>query len=92
MTKRTFTDYAAMDPRIGELLKQVQAVKAVPGKPFCANRVWYGAGGLRSKVIDLAGHARTIGPSELQTSQAYDVVYHKAYRALPDCDNCGCFC
>jgi hypothetical protein len=36
----SFEDYVQMDPRIGELLKEAQAIKAIPGERFCANRIW----------------------------------------------------
>ena len=91
----SFEDYVRMDPRIGELLKEAQAIKAIPGERFCANRTWYGnAGepGLKGKMVHLVGECRSAGPRELQTSVAYDTVYERIYSALPDCRDCCCCC
>jgi hypothetical protein len=87
----TFEEYAQVDERIGELLQQAQAVKRTEGERFCANSVWYGPERLRSKVVKLVGTGRKVGPPELQTSSAYDIVYRKVYDALPDCYHCNCF-
>ena len=84
---KSFSDLVALDSRIGDLLKEAQSVKRVRGKFFCANAVWYGE--FRCRVRDIVGNWREEGPSELQTSKAYDVVYKTIYRALPDCrKNC----
>ncbi len=90
----TFADAVKLDSRIGDLLKEAQAVKRIEGKSFCANEIWYGYNGrsredgLRYKVQLLVGHARQDGPAELKTSKAYDVVYEMIYNALPDCKDC----
>jgi hypothetical protein len=88
--QKRFEAYLAMDPRIGELLKDAQA--ATESQPFCANRVWYRKGGLRRRVKELVGYGRPEGPNELRTSNAYEAVYRTVYRALRDCDHGDCLC
>jgi hypothetical protein len=82
--RRTFEDYVAMDPRLGELLKEAQGMNRSKGSSFYANNVWYRAGGLRSKVKELVGYSRPQGPHELRTSAAYEACYRTIYRALVD--------
>jgi hypothetical protein len=90
----TFDDYASLDPRIGELLEEAKAVKA-RGLCHCSNAVWFGYGrytgrGFKPRVKQLAGFYRGTGPALLQTSAAYDAIYHRIYSVLPACRSCGC--
>ena len=88
----TFEHCLAMDPRIAELLVEAGLAIAPKDKPFCANCIWYRRGGLKSRLVELVGLGRAEGPPQLQTSAAYDAVYHRCYEALPDCNHEGYLC
>ena len=66
MMKLTIEKMIEMDPRIGELLAEA------PGQP------WYTPGGFKGRVTKLVGFRRDEGPEELQTMEAYDVLYQAA--------------
>jgi hypothetical protein len=83
--KLTFDQLAVLEPRLNELLE-----RADNHTGNCANAAWYGPDGLRKAMSKLVGHLRSFGPSELQTSAAYDVAYRTLYKALPDCEGCNC--
>lgn len=54
----------------------------------CANAIWYGPGGLKERMSELAGwYARN---PALRTREAYDVAYDHLYQLLPDCWGCAC--
>jgi hypothetical protein len=80
------------EPRLAALEKEIRSVRRTPGKPFCANAVWYGYGGrpsFKEKVTRLVGwEAKN---PKVATRQAYDAAYHYCYSLLPDCER-GCAC
>ena len=101
MTKLTFNDLVALEPRLAHLLTEARSHK--PSRKFCANEAWYGYfgfSGLKDKLLRLVGLKRETAPDgatdvakeqTLKSSQAYDVAYETVYRALPDCGpECVC--
>jgi hypothetical protein len=101
MTKLTFNDLVALEPRLAHLLTEARSHK--PSRKFCANEAWYGYfgfSGLKGKLLRLVGWGRETPPDgatdaakeeTLKSSQAYDVAYETVYRALPDCGpECVC--
>lgn len=89
-----FVALAELEPALWALAEDVLAVRA-GSKRFCANARWLGFGdwwgsGFRERVSKLVGWLRKGGPSQLRTSEAYDVVYMTLYPLLPNCRNCGC--
>ena len=94
-----FEKLCKLDPAIAELKSKIEDLrKSVEGMSesdsFCAIRAWYAVNeageGFKSKLLRLAGHQRKSGPSELQTSEAYDVVYQNLFAEMPECRNCDC--
>ena len=79
-----------IEPRLNELLKIAKAEKS-NGERYCANHVWYGLHGLRSRLIYLVGWEAN-NPA-LRNSMCYDIAYEKIYEALPDCNHefLGCW-
>ena len=53
------------------------------GKRYCANRHWYAPFGFKERLCHLVGF-QARNPA-LRTMAAYDLVYRKLYRLLPDC-------
>src|SRR5262245_13782074 len=98
MTKLTFNDLVALEPRLAHLLTEARSHK--PSRKFCANEAWYGCSGLKDQLVRLVGWARETAPDgatdvakeeTLKSSQAYDVAYDTVYQALPDCGpECVC--
>jgi len=101
MTKLTFNDLVALEPRLAHLLTEAQGHK--PTRKFCANQTWYGYfgfSGLKDKLLRLVGWKRETAPDgatdvakekTLKSSQAYSVAYQTVYHALPDCGpECVC--
>jgi hypothetical protein len=100
--QRTTADLARLDPRIAALLEKAHSYYriAADDEAFCRRAVFHGypgwphfrAGGLKRRVTELAGWERREGPAELQTEDAYDIVYDAVLYALPECwgDQCSC--
>jgi len=80
----TWEQMVIIEPRLLELYKIAKSYK--PTKNFCANQIWYRRGGLKSKMMKLAGYG---APGILGTPEAYDIAYQKIYNALPDCRHDG---
>ena len=79
----TFANLVEIEPRLGELLAEAQAVSSAGNPNFCANRVWYGNGdrnGLKQKVEKLVGWEAE--NPQLTTESAYDLAY-KTIRKYP---------
>ena len=93
----TWDEIVKLEPRVGELYRDVRKARDDKSKPsFCANAVWYGYRGhpgFKHRVEQLVGFET--GPKQLdprlRTMEAYDLVYQKCYKALPNCRNCACF-
>jgi hypothetical protein len=84
----TWTEIVSIEPRLSELLREVQAVKDPGGKYFCANDHWYPLGGFKSRLSRLVGwHAEN---PALRTCEAYDIAYDFLYELLPNCRECRC--
>jgi len=98
VTKLTFNDLVALEPRLAHLLTEARSHK--PSRKFCANEAWYGCSGLKDKLLRLVGWGRETAPDgatdvateeRLKSSHAYDVAYETVYQALPDCGpECVC--
>lgn len=91
----TWADLVAREPRLADLMRDVQRIGANAGPGFCANAVWYGyqtAGyGLKRELMALVGWERWPYDPELNTATAYDLAYTALYDALPDCrHDAGC--
>jgi len=89
MDKLTWKELTAAEPRLVALLKEARAVKDNGGPSFCANKVWYRPGGLKSRLVELVGWGAR--DPKLRSVEAYDLAYTKVYGVLPDCRNCICF-
>ena len=91
LQKPTFAELVVFEPRLGQLLNELKAIKTQ--RRFCANSIWYGYGqhpSYRAKMSSLVGWARRSHPI-LGTSAAYDVAYDALYGSLPNCRK-GCAC
>jgi hypothetical protein len=89
MSNLSFQQICDLEPQVQALFAEAKAIQDDPSKEsFCANNVWYGHTGLKSRVAALVGD-RATNP-QLRTSQAYDMAYHTVYDVLPPCRNCGC--
>ena len=86
----TWQQLVKAEPELKELLEEAQSVDG-SDPHFCANNVWYAAGGLRERLCFLVGWITQRNDPVLKTSAAYDVAYKKIYAALPDCQDCWCF-
>ena len=63
MTKLTFNDLVALEPRLAHLLTEARSHK--PSRKFCANEAWYGYfgfSGLKGKLLRLVGWGRETPP------------------------------
>jgi hypothetical protein len=90
-TKRlTWAAMVELEPMLGELLREVKAIRAPEGERFCANEVWYGYNGhpgIKPRLCELVGWDAK--HPALRTIQAYDLAYDYLYDRLPDCRDCG---
>lgn len=92
-----FTRLLELEPRLGELLKEAQAVRDDgTGDYFCANQAFFAWGerapGFKARLIRLVGWWLEGGHPDLATSEAYDTAHRAIYDALPPCrGRCGCF-
>jgi hypothetical protein len=84
----SFDEICELEPRVGELLREVQAVKDTGGESFCANDHWCLPGGFESRLCRLVGW-RAAKP-ELRNSECYDIAYDHLYVLLPSCRECRC--
>jgi hypothetical protein len=84
----TFDGLCQQEPRLNDLLRDVEAVTDTGGESFCANYHWFLPNGFKSRLSRLVGYGAE--KPELRTSAAYDVAYDHLYRLLPDCRNCRC--
>ncbi len=85
----TFTQLTKLEPRLANLLRDVRKVRDDRRRiSFCANHVWYGSGGFKSRLIHLVGWSAV--DEQLRSPEAYDLAYKHLYNALPDCRNCFC--
>ena len=74
-----------LEPELKALHDRAKAVRAEPGRPFCANYVWYRPCGFKDELCALVGYERKTGPDVLKSAAAYDLAYETLYDALPDC-------
>lgn len=87
----TWDQICKIEPKVKDLYLKAKSYK--PKSGFCANKIWYGNcgnNGLRDEVISLVGFESK--NEILRTSEVYDLVYEKIYKALPDCDHDGGLC
>jgi hypothetical protein len=92
MSRPTFDELVALEPRLADLLAEAQAYHANRPRGFCANAVWYGypgrQPGLKRRLSELVGF--TSGQEGmLGTSAAYDVAYRAVYQGLANCRHKG---
>jgi hypothetical protein len=85
--RRTFAEYAAMDPRISELLQEAKRLNRTTNRRSChgfaLNNCWYKTnGGLKGRIKQLVGYYRDEPPNELGTPEAYSVVSRTVFSAL----------
>lgn len=93
MVQPSVADLFALDPRLLEIEREVDAVRD-EGKSswFCSNFLWLP---LNTRLRLLIGVARVPQPGdgdhrELYDSRAYELVFTYLSRRLPPCRNCGC--
>lgn len=86
-------DLIRLDPRVGELEREVEAVRDDGARPwFCSNFVWLP---VNTRLRLLVGVARLPQAgdeerAELYDSRAYELVFTQLSRRLPPCRACGC--
>ncbi len=87
----TWENMVAIEPKLARMEAEIKRVKRVPGKPFCANAVWYGwhgHPGFKARFVALVGW---YGPhAELASPGTYSFAYRHLYELLPDCWGCSC--
>jgi hypothetical protein len=90
-----FADVAELEPRLADLLAEIQAVKDDRTQPyFCRNALWYGSAQksprFKRRLVRLVGwDAEQRGL--MATRKAYDLAYRVLYEALPPCrGECSC--
>jgi hypothetical protein len=90
----TFKELVELEPRLGELLKQIKAEGIVTTYRECWLQRWYGVGGDRQgykqKMMKLVGWTREDRNPKLINSEAYDIAYRTLSEALPACETCRC--
>lgn len=86
--KLTWREIARIEPRLGELLKEIRAERDSGGPAYCANEVWYTR--YKPRLVDLVGWGADSDNELMRTSAAYDLAYSKLYDVLPPCRNCWC--
>ena len=86
--KITWEKLVAIEPRLDELLKEIEAIKDPGGPSFCANDIWYRQ--YKPRFLKLVGWAAEKDDSVIKTEKAYNLAYKKLYHSLPDCRDCGC--
>ena len=88
----TWAQIIAAEPRVAALYLDARKIKDDKSKSsFCANAVWYDY--FKDRVVALVGFSTNPKQPDprLRSMDAYDLVYHKCYQALPNCRNCNCF-
>lgn len=89
--KLKWSQLVKWEPRLKELQRDIKAVKDDPTRPaFCANLVWYKAGGFKVRLCHLVGWDAEGSEPLLHTPEAYDLAYDRLYELLPPCRNCNC--
>lgn len=92
--KITWELLCELEPRLLDLLDEVQSIKDDKTKPsFCANAIWYGYHGhssIRNRMHMLVGSKASGGDPRLHDFRAEQVALHKLYDELPPCRNCFC--
>ncbi|MGN6810339.1 MAG: hypothetical protein ACTHMP_05660 [Thermomicrobiales bacterium] len=83
----TFAEICAREPRLVALAREIDTTPR--RADFCANAVWYGRTGYKSRLAAIIGHFATQEDAALCTSDAYEVAYQALYDRLPDCDHDG---
>lgn len=78
----TWEQMIELEPELLELYNLAKSIKRTPN--FCANQIWYGPNGLKSRMMQLVGWD---ADGVLGTCEAYDTAYRKIYDALPRCDH-----
>ena len=85
--KLTWRELVKREPELRTLLKKAKAVDD-SDPHFCANAVWYQH--FKPVLCDLVGWDARVRDGVVNSSEAYDIAYHKIYQALPDCKACAC--
>lgn len=83
----TFDEICRIEPGVLRLYNRLKAIKDNKRqRSFCANAIWLDH--FYPLVLHLVGS--NASKEELRTSQAYDLICEKLYKALPNCRNCFC--
>lgn len=91
-----WAELVTLEPRLATLLARARAIKDDKTRPvFCANAAWYGYGryegqGLKTTLEHLVGWYAESRHPKLRSREAYDLVYKRVYKVLPNCRNCMC--
>ena len=82
-----------IEPRLGTLQKEIKVLteSVAADDRFCPNHFWYGYDdpefAFKKQVEQLAGYCAEA--PELRSRAAYDLVYDRLYKLLPDCQHPG---
>ncbi len=74
----TFEDLVALEPRLGQLLKDVK--RARPHNKIKAMHLWYRE--YKQQMVDLVGMMSKHPDPILHTSRAYNLCYEVLYKAI----------
>jgi hypothetical protein len=85
MSRPTFDELVALEPRLADLLAEAQAVRRQKGRRLNVNQTFFAYGnfaaGFKGRLSRLVGHASG-REGVLGTSAAYDTVYWTVYHTL----------
>jgi hypothetical protein len=85
MSRPTFDDLAALEPRLARLLAEAQECRLRRGRRLDVTAVFYSYGrhrpGFKRRLSELVGWASG-REGVLGSSEAYEVVYRVVYQAL----------
>lgn len=89
-TAITWEELVRQEPVLNDLLNEVLEIKDLGGEYFCANEIWRDKK-FKKRLSSIVGwEAPSKFPEFMKSEDAYDVVYNKLYKSLPDCRNCSC--